>query len=96
MKLQTASRKQAKIKMAQPKGTTPIAYSLEKSGADFPECANCRNIIILITDGEEECEGDPCAVSAALQSKGIVLKPFVIGVGLDAVGGVVSTVLIKL
>ena len=74
----------AKIKMAQPKGTTPIAYSLEKSGADFPECANCRNIIILITDGEEECEGDPCAVSAALQSKGIVLKPFVIGVGLDA------------
>ncbi len=73
----------AKIKAAQPKGTTPIAYSLEQSGADFPECSNCRNIIILITDGEEECEGDPCAVSAALQSKGIVLKPFVIGIGLD-------------
>lgn len=73
----------AKIKAAQPKGTTPIAYSLEQSGADFPECNNCRNIIILITDGEEECDGDPCAVSAALQSKGIVLKPFVIGIGLD-------------
>ncbi len=72
-----------KIKLAQPKGTTPIAYSLEQSGADFPTCADCRNIIILITDGEEECEGDPCAVSAALQSKGIVLKPFVIGIGLD-------------
>lgn len=73
----------AKIKAAQPKGTTPIAYSLEQSGADFPSCSDCRNIIILITDGEEECEGDPCAVSAALQSKGIVLKPFVIGIGLD-------------
>jgi len=73
----------SKIKQTQPKGTTPIAYSLEQCGADFPECDNCRNIIILITDGEEECEGDPCAVSAALQSKGIVLKPFVIGVGLD-------------
>ena len=67
----------------QPKGTTPIAYSLEQSAKDFPPCANCRNMIILITDGIEECDGDPCAISIALQSKGIVLKPFVIGIGLD-------------
>lgn len=67
----------------QPKGTTPIAYSLEQSAKDFPPCVNCRNMIILITDGIEECYGDPCAVSLALQSKGIVLKPFVIGIGLD-------------
>ena len=67
----------------QPKGTTPIAYSLEQSAKDFPPCGNCRNMIILITDGIEECAGDPCAVSLALQSKGIVLKPFVIGIGLD-------------
>lgn len=67
----------------QPKGTTPIAYSLEQSAKDFPPCRNCRNMIILITDGIEECDGDPCAVSLALQSKGIVLKPFVIGIGLD-------------
>jgi len=72
-----------KVKQAQPRGTTPIAYTLEQCGADFPNDPNARNIIILITDGIEECDGDPCAVSAALQSKGIVLKPFVIGVGLD-------------
>lgn len=66
-----------------PKGTTPIARSLEKAAGDFPECSNCRNIIILITDGIEACDGDPCAVSRALQKKGIILKPFVIGVGLD-------------
>lgn len=67
-----------------PKGTTPIAYSLEKGGADFPpECDNCRNIMILITDGIEACDGDACAVSHELQSKGIVLKPFVIGIGID-------------
>jgi Ca-activated chloride channel family protein len=72
-----------KIKEAAPKGTTPIAYTLEQSGADFPVCEDCRNIIILITDGLEECDGDPCAVSAALNSKGISLRPFVIGVGLD-------------
>jgi Ca-activated chloride channel homolog len=67
-----------------PKGTTPIAYSLEQSGNDFPKGGNSRNFIILITDGQEECSGDPCAISFALQSNGITLKPFIIGVGLDA------------
>jgi len=65
------------------KGTTPIARSLEKAANDFPDCPDCRNIIILITDGIEACDGDPCAVSKALQRKGIILKPFVIGVGLE-------------
>lgn len=71
----------AKIKTLVPKGTTPIAASLEKSKDDFPECYRCRNIIILITDGLEECGGDPCAVSEALQKNGVALKPFVIGIG---------------
>ncbi|MCB0767420.1 MAG: VWA domain-containing protein [Flavobacteriales bacterium] len=69
-------------------GTTPIARSLERAADDFPpitfnDTRKIRNIIILITDGIEACDEDPCAVSRALQAKGIVLKPFVIGVGLD-------------
>jgi Ca-activated chloride channel homolog len=72
----------ASIEQIVPKGTTPIAYTLEKCGGDFPnDGKTTRNIIILITDGIEECDGDPCAVSLSLQSKGIVLKPFVIGIG---------------
>lgn len=71
------------LKRLVPKGTTPIARSLQKAAGDFPACSNCRNIIILITDGIEACDGDPCAVSRMLQKKGIILKPFVIGVGLD-------------
>jgi len=70
-----------KLKSLLPRGTTPIAYSLEKSADDFPACKDCRNIIILITDGLEECGGDPCAVSQLLQKKGIILKPFIIGIG---------------
>ncbi len=70
-----------KLKTVNPKGTTPIAASLEAAGGDFPPCDNCRNIIILITDGIEECSGDPCAVSLALQKNGIALKPFIIGIG---------------
>jgi Ca-activated chloride channel homolog len=70
-----------KLRSIVPKGTTPIAQSLARAVDDFTACANCRNIIILITDGIEECDGDPCAVSQELQRKGIVLKPFVIGIG---------------
>ncbi len=64
-----------------PKGTTPIAYSLQQAEKDFTPCENCRNIIVLITDGIEECGGDPCAVSRQLQKSGIALKPFIIGIG---------------
>lgn len=66
----------------QPNGTTPIAYSLTQCATDFPDRTS-RNIIILVTDGLEECGGDPCAVSAALQARGVVLKPFIIGLGID-------------
>ncbi|MDP2388451.1 MAG: VWA domain-containing protein [Bacteroidota bacterium] len=72
-----------RINKLAPTGTTPIAYSLEQCAADFPEKNNVRNVVILITDGIEECGGDPCAVSKALQSKNIFLRPFVIGIGLD-------------
>ncbi|MGZ3863688.1 MAG: vWA domain-containing protein [Bacteroidia bacterium] len=72
-----------RINKLTPTGTTPIAYSLGECANDFPPKENCRNVVILITDGIEECGGDPCAVSVALQKKGVFLRPFVIGVGLD-------------
>lgn len=77
-----AGKIQIKLKTLVPKGTTPIAYSLSQAADDFPD-DDCRNVIILITDGIEACEGDPCAVSRDLQKRGIVLKPFVVGIGLD-------------
>ncbi len=72
------------IRDLHPKGTTPIAYSLQEAAGDFPRCNTCRNVIILITDGIEECGGDPCEVSRALQQKGVILKPFVVGLGIDS------------
>lgn len=72
-----------KLKALNPMGTTPIAYSLGKAEFDFPECSDCRNIVILITDGLEMCDGLPCEVSVALQKKGVILKPYIIGVDID-------------
>lgn len=72
-----------RLKQLGPKGTSPIANSLLKTKDDFTDCENCRNIVVLITDGIEECGGDICEVSAALQKNGIILKPFIIGIGKD-------------
>ena len=78
-----AGKIKSRLRTITPKGTTPLAFSLEESAKDFTPCSNCRNIVILITDGLEECNGDPCAVSKMLQKNGIVLKPFIIGIGHD-------------
>jgi Ca-activated chloride channel family protein len=71
-----------KLETLTPMGITPIALSLQKCANDFPK-GECRNVIILITDGTESCGGDPCAIAKDLQSKGIILKPFIIGLGIE-------------
>ena len=65
----------------QPTGITPIEHSLTQAAGDFPD-TKAINTIILITDGIEECGGDPCKAKLALQEKGIILKPCIIGIGL--------------
>ena len=72
-----------KLRQLQPSGVTPIAYSLEQAAQDFPDDPTYRNVVIILTDGIESCDGDPCAVSLALQEKRIFLKPFVIGLGME-------------
>jgi len=77
---------ESQIKAIEPKGTTPIAYTLTKCADDFTKCANCRNLIVLITDGVEECGGDICEAAKTLQQKGVTLKPFIIGIGKENFG----------
>lgn len=72
----------SKVSEAQPTGITPIEHSLTESANDFPE-GKAINMIILITDGIEECGGDPCAARLKLMEKGIVFRPFIIGIGLS-------------
>jgi len=76
------NRIKGKLKTIEAKGTTPIARSLEAAAGDFPDNKS-RNIIILITDGVEECDDEPCVIADKLRAKGIKISPFVIGLGLD-------------
>jgi Ca-activated chloride channel family protein len=69
-----------KLQEVRPQGVTPIAYSLLQATKDFTKEKNVRNVIVIITDGLESCDGDPCAISLQLQSKHIFLRPFVVGI----------------
>lgn len=70
-----------KVKEAKPTGITPIEHSLTEAANDFID-NKAHNIVIIITDGIEECGGDPCKARQKLMEKGIVFKPFIIGIGL--------------
>ena len=59
------------LKSITPRGTTPIAGSLLKASSDFPACEDCRNIIILITDGVEACDGDLVLSVSDCRRKGL-------------------------
>ena len=49
---------------------TPLAEALEAAGEDLAE-AEGRKMVVLVTDGEESCGGDPEAAIANLAQQGI-------------------------
>lgn len=71
------------LERVNPKGYSPIALSLESAVNDFPLTkTEQRSVIILISDGFENCEGDACNASTKLQAAGIYLRPYIVGLGL--------------
>lgn len=64
-----------------PRGMTPISASLRLAAAQIPRTAE-RSNIILVTDGLETCEADPCAVAAELAASGHSIRAHVVGFGL--------------
>lgn len=67
-----------------PVGWTPIGLSLERAAKDFPAAAdNVVNAIILVTDGLETCDRDPCAIATALKKSEAAVTAYVVGLGLD-------------
>jgi len=67
-----------------PVGWTPIGLSLERAGADFPPASETvTNAIILVTDGLETCDTDPCAIATALKESDAAVTAYVVGLGLN-------------
>jgi ribosomal protein L14 len=62
-------------------GTTPLAYSLENAAGDFPKGSG-EKLIVLVTDGKEECGGDPAEVAQRLVREGLNVRVNVVGFAL--------------
>jgi hypothetical protein len=61
---------------------TPIGASLEKVTADL-QAAKGERLVILLTDGEETCGGDPAAAIAALKKSGVAVRVNIVGFAID-------------
>ncbi|MCA9911635.1 MAG: VWA domain-containing protein [Anaerolineae bacterium] len=75
----------------EPTGWTPIALALQEAALDLDEVhayqscqgqAAARNVIIMVTDGEETCDGNPCQVAQSLAAANIATTVHIIGFGL--------------
>ena len=76
----SASRAGAVLDGITPRGKTPIAYSLSRAAAAFGDLdPDESKHVVLISDGIETCEGDPCAVAGALAEAGINVRVHVVG-----------------
>lgn len=64
------------IRRMNPRGRSPIADALKKAAANLP-AENAH--ILLVSDGEESCGGDPCAVAKELREANPGLQIDVIG-----------------
>ena len=69
------------IHTIKPMGKTPIANALKKSKDAFKGHEGQNNNILLVSDGIESCEGDPCAVAKELKDAGLNVSAHVIGFG---------------
>ena len=66
------------------RGMTPLAESIRQAVEDFAIDPARVNTIVLISDGMETCEGDPCSLVEELKLQGINFKLHVIGLHVDA------------
>jgi hypothetical protein len=63
-----------------PKGETPLVYSALQAPSDLKLLGG--GTVILITDGEESCKGDPVKAAAELKASGLDLRLNIVGFAL--------------
>ncbi len=63
-----------------PKGETPLVYSALQAPSDLESLGG--GTVILITDGEESCKGDPVKAAAELKASGLDIRLNIVGFAL--------------
>jgi len=68
----------SKVDALNPKGMTPISAAVQHAAAAL-KSSEQKATVILVSDGEETCNLDPCAVAKQLEADGIDFTAHVIG-----------------
>jgi Ca-activated chloride channel family protein len=71
-----------RLAQIQPKGRTPICGSVLKA-AEALRYTEDKASVVIVTDGEETCGGDPCLLGKKLRETGVDFKTHIIGFGLE-------------
>tara|TARA_R110001592_G_scaffold363393_1_gene687303 strand:+ start:154481 stop:156625 length:2145 start_codon:yes stop_codon:yes gene_type:complete len=66
------------IRSVSPKGKTPLTKSVEHAATELDYTRNAATVI-LVSDGLENCDADPCALARLLEEKGLDFTVHVIG-----------------
>jgi len=74
----TAVRVPGVVDQINPKGRTPLTASV-RAAAEELEYTEQSATVILVTDGRETCDLDPCAVAGELEAAGIDFTAHVVG-----------------
>lgn len=74
-------RLQSKIKTLVPQGGCTAAAALTDALSDFPATGSSRNLILIITDGMDDCDAEICDVARQVQLSGVVVQTFVLCIG---------------
>ena len=61
---------------------TPLAAAIEAVAGDLVLATGPR-IVVVLSDGEESCGGDPAAAVRALRGQGVDISVNIVGLGLD-------------
>ena len=69
-----------------PKGKTPLSDAVREA-AQALRSTEEKATVILITDGIETCDADPCAVATELEQSGVDFTVHVVGFGLSSEEG---------
>lgn len=74
-----ASKVRQAVNSLKSSGTTPLAATIRFAGQALKKAGLIKAVMILVTDGEEECRGNPLAAARDLLHQGIDVKLHVIG-----------------
>jgi Ca-activated chloride channel family protein len=72
------ARLKALVNGISPRGKTPIAFSLTETAGELKSFEGER-VIVLVTDGIESCDGEPCQVARELAEAGVVTRIHIVG-----------------